>query len=272
MNKTKDRICEICSKGFTVKYPSYDTKTCSKECKNIIASIISKKQFTDENNRIKARENAIKQHSNPELRKKLLEGVALRNKRWQEQGFHPRKGKILSKETRNKISSSNIGKNKGKSWDEILGKEYAEIRRLQNSEHMAKTNEILLKKRISKTEKYVLDSLQKLNFKNNIKVGKYTADFINTDTNVIIEIHGNYWHCNPSLYEPEFFNRSLNMFSRDKWLYDINRTEYLENKGYKVYIIWENKVKEFIETLNTCSIEETLENYTFEKSYKSISL
>ncbi len=268
MNNLKNRICEICKIEFTVKYASYKTKTCSKECKNKLASTITKKQFSDENNREIARKNAIIQHNNEEMKKHLLEGIKARDEKWKKEGYHPRKGKTFTEESKDKISYSNKGKTKGKTWEEILGKDKADIRRTQNSEYMAKTNEILLKERRSKLEEQVLNKLEEFGFKNNIRVCKYTADFFNDINKQIIEIHGDYWHCNPSLYEPNFFNKNLNMTSKEKWEYDINRNKYLENKGYKVYVIWENQLTKFIEKLNSCSsIEDILEDYTNQKAY-----
>jgi very-short-patch-repair endonuclease len=272
MNNSRNRICEICKIDFIVKYPSYKTKTCSKECKNKLASSITKKQFLDENNREIARQNAIIQHNNKDLKQRLLDGVKLRDEKWKEKDYHPRKGKTFTEESKEKISSSNKGKNKGKTWEEILGKEQAEIRRTQNSEYMAKTNEILLKERRSNLEEQVLNKLEEFGFKNNIRVGKYTADFFNDTNNKIIEIHGDYWHCNPSLYNSDFFNKSINMTSKEKWEYDINRNKYLENKGYEVYVIWEKQLQGFIEKITSCnSIEDILDEYTNKKAYSFLN-
>lgn len=65
--------------------------------------------------------------------------------------------------------------------------------------------------------------------------------------NKIIEYNGDYWHCNPLIYESEFFNKSIKMTAGEKWRKDDKKIKYAESQGYDVLVVWEtdyNKDKE----------------------------
>ena len=108
---------------------------------------------------------------------------------------------------------------------------------------MAKTNSILLKKRTSNLEKQFLIELKQKGYKSNKQISKYTVDYVNEKTKHIIEINGDYWHCNPQLFKPDYYNSSIGMTASEKWKYDDERKRYLENLGYRIKILWETDLK-----------------------------
>jgi very-short-patch-repair endonuclease len=108
---------------------------------------------------------------------------------------------------------------------------------------MAETNSRLLKNRTSKLEKEFLIELKTKGYISNKQISKYTVDYVNESTKHIIEINGDYWHCNPKLYKADYYNSSIGMSAAEKWKYDIERKIYLENLGYTVTIIWESDYK-----------------------------
>lgn len=55
----------------------------------------------------------------------------------------------------------------------------------------------------------------------------------------IIEFNGDYWHCNPSLYKSDFFNKSIGKYAKDIWEKDENKRLCAINNGYKILTIWE---------------------------------
>ena len=64
------------------------------------------------------------------------------------------------------------------------------------------------------------------------------------DNYLVIEFFGNYWHANPKFYkETDIIHHNLT--ARDIWNSDKNRISVLENNGYKVVIIWEDKWKNY---------------------------
>ena len=74
----------------------------------------------------------------------------------------------------------------------------------------------------------------------------------------VIELYGDYWHMNPSIYSSEFYNRSTHLFAHEKWNTDIERENAIINSGKKLKIVWETEyhanpekvLKECVEFLN----------------------
>ncbi len=58
--------------------------------------------------------------------------------------------------------------------------------------------------------------------------------------NNVIEFYGDYFHCNPVLYEGNFYNPYVKLFASDKWIEDKKRIDIIRECGYNVYIVWEN--------------------------------
>ena len=59
----------------------------------------------------------------------------------------------------------------------------------------------------------------------------------------LIEFNGDYWHCNPLIYDGNFYNKSKKMKAFDIWEYDKNKKECAEKHGYKILYIWESEYK-----------------------------
>lgn len=61
--------------------------------------------------------------------------------------------------------------------------------------------------------------------------------------NTIIEIYGDYWHCNPEIYNEFYYHKQIKKTSKEIWEHDKERINILKNEGYKVIIIWEKDWK-----------------------------
>jgi very-short-patch-repair endonuclease len=96
---------------------------------------------------------------------------------------------------------------------------------------------------ISKNEKEILKHLESILPQIEIQkvIGNYVCDFANKQN--IVEYYGDYWHCNPKIYDKQFFNKPKNKFAYEIHEYDNNRKQFLEKSGYKVKIVWENDYK-----------------------------
>lgn len=57
--------------------------------------------------------------------------------------------------------------------------------------------------------------------------------------NKIIEFYGDYWHCNPTIWKPDDFQKTLGIIAKERWETDRIRQNKLEALGYKVKIVWE---------------------------------
>jgi very-short-patch-repair endonuclease len=235
--------CEICKKEFIPKNLKRPTRTCSKECKNKLASLNTISQFSNPAAREIQRKKSLEQKKDSNYQAKVADSMTKRTQRWTEQG-HPRLGMNQPESAKQAIGKANRGRFKGKTWDEIYGKEVADRRRIENSLAMAAKNEILLKEKRSSLEEKLLPCLP--NYKNNIRVGKYNVDFINEAKKHIIEVYGDYWHCNPEIYPDDFIQHHLGKSAKEIRLRDLNRQKVLESQGYTVTVVWESNLTEFI--------------------------
>lgn len=238
--------CEICEKEFVAKNEKRPPRTCSKECKNELARRITINQFSDPAAREVQRQKSLEQKKNPEYQRKVKRAMAARIKRWEKEG-HPRLGVKHPAAAKEKIGQANKGRFKGKTWDEIYGREVAERRKRENSLSMSKKNEVLLKERRSSLENRVLPYLK--DYDNNIQISYYNVDFLNKETKHIIEIHGDYWHCNPAIYPDDFVHPYFKMTAKERRNLDEQRKQYLELLGYTVTVVWESDLDKFIEEL-----------------------
>lgn len=233
--------CEICASDFVPRNKYRSPRTCSKECKNQLASRITAKQFSDPKAVEHHRQASLAQKKDPEYWKKFNKSIRDRDLRWREQG-HPREGSTHTLETKKRIGQANTGRFKGKTWEEMYGEKVAKRRRLENSLAMCRINEELLVDKKSNYENLIYEYIEPLGFVRNKQVGKFNVDFLNEKTKTIIEFNGDYWHMNPEIYEEDFVNTVTKICAKDKWKLDRERRKELERLGYNVIVWWENKL------------------------------
>lgn len=111
--------------------------------------------------------------------------------------------------------------------------------------------------RVSKLELKIKEQLLDLGFKHSSEhktyINRKLSDFLNVETKSIIEIYGDYWHCNPKIEpykDPDWYHSRLKMCSSDKWLVDYLRVEVLKSEGYYVKVFWEFDIKKFNFNIN----------------------
>jgi hypothetical protein len=75
--------------------------------------------------------------------------------------------------------------------------------------------------------------------------------------NKIVDYFGSYWHCNPQMYNADYFHIQKNKSAYDIWKYDELRGAVLCENGYELLVVWdtdfnkgieyvENKIKRFL--------------------------
>ena len=73
----------------------------------------------------------------------------------------------------------------------------------------------------------------------------YLIDFTIPIIHYCIEFNGDYWHCNPKLYEEDetisFHGESF--FVKDIWEKDERKIDFIRSQGFECDIIWENDYK-----------------------------
>jgi hypothetical protein len=69
----------------------------------------------------------------------------------------------------------------------------------------------------------------------------YNPDFINKKLKIFIEFNGDYWHCNPTFFDENYFNTQKMMTAKEVWGKDLNRKKAIEKiTNCQGLIVWEN--------------------------------
>lgn len=98
---------------------------------------------------------------------------------------------------------------------------------------------------VSKSETNLLEIIKK---NNNTTIGSYCVDkficdiFIK-DKNLVVEFNGDYWHCNPNKYKPDYFHKHKKKTAQQIWEDDSLRIENIKKLGYNLIVVWESDIK-----------------------------
>lgn len=76
-----------------------------------------------------------------------------------------------------------------------------------------------------------------------IKSTRWKADGYCESTNTIYEYHGDFWHGNPNVYDPEFFNSVSKRKMKTLYANTLAREQKILELGYNLEIIWESDWK-----------------------------
>jgi len=68
-------------------------------------------------------------------------------------------------------------------------------------------------------------------------------DYVDILRKKCIEFNGDFWHCNPTSFDTEYLHRIKNKKAKEIWKNDANKISLIEEKGYKILIIWESEYK-----------------------------
>lgn len=61
---------------------------------------------------------------------------------------------------------------------------------------------------------------------------------------MVVELYGDYWHCNPEKYKEDYYHSQLHMTARAKWEQDSLRLEKITELGYNTQIVWEKSIRD----------------------------
>ena len=72
----------------------------------------------------------------------------------------------------------------------------------------------------------------------------YFFDFYIPELKFVIELNGDYWHCNPNKYASDYVHELRNMTANEIWEYDKHKNSAIsEDMGYNLEVIWESDIK-----------------------------
>ncbi len=134
-----------------------------------------------------------------------------------------------------------------------------------------------IRSRNTKPELIVRRALHKLGYRYrvNSKIGKIKPDIVLRKHQVVIFVHGCYWHqhkgCKLSYSDRNYSDKWLKKFSDNK-ARDKRVTEQLLEQGWRIAVIWECVTRETDELGKVISMLNKWirlkNNYYFESSYK----
>lgn len=75
------------------------------------------------------------------------------------------------------------------------------------------------------------------------RIGRYTLDWYDPDSNTAIEFNGDYWHANPKYYKPDWVHPIKKCTAKELWEHDKQKYDYLTSLGITVYVVWESDVQ-----------------------------
>jgi len=164
-------------------------------------------------------------------------------------GFY---GKTHSQKTREHLSKIH----KIRYLNDPSLKEKSRIQAIKNLENNIFYKKTSIEKKI---ENIIKEYQKKYNFDykyNKILHRKYQYDFI-LGEDILLEIHGDYWHANPIFYgqnKKELTSRQKYKVEKDK-----EKKDYAHKYGYKIYYFWENNINHNIEDIKE-KIEGIIKN------------
>lgn len=148
--------------------------------------------------------------------------------------------------------------NKSKIPQNLLSKSYSDI----SQELFNEIDNILLNKLNKQYTTYFAIKNNEYIIYNKEKHKYYCLDYYIEELNLCIEFNGDYWHCNPNLYNKDdtvsINNKKYNVV--DIWMKDKYRIDYLlENYQIQTIVVWES---DYLENKQTC-IDNIINNLLY---------
>jgi G:T-mismatch repair DNA endonuclease (very short patch repair protein) len=145
---------------------------------------------------------------------------------------------------------------------------YSNLSEIDKIEYNSKKCKEFVEISSSKLESFIAEKLTLLEipYTSQFWVNQRSYDFRISNTNLLIEVNGDFWHANPIIYEA---NDIMNFpggtqTAKEKWENDISKIKNAEKYGYTVLTIWENDIsvnKEIIESwLSDRIVDHVIEN------------
>lgn len=170
--------------------------------------------------------------------------------------FYGRKHTYKSK---NQISKSRknkgVGENNSMSNPEHRKKASENLKKRWDNgelEHVRKFMSDLMKKTIkegkikstikSKDESIIKNMIEQMGYEviHSYRIETKICDLYIPELNLIIEYNGDYWHCNPKKYHPNYYNRKKSKYAWELWEYDNSKVDLIRNLNYNLEIVWES--------------------------------
>ena len=174
-------------------------------------------------------------------------------KKWREENGGPMKGRKMSDESRQlmKEAKKRFYARGGKVW--IAGRKHTEETKMKCSEG---TKRMWITGKFDKGKGCWRSKLETLiystfsQFINDVQHSwrlstperTYVYDICIPSHRLLIEVNGDYWHMNPTLYAPDFVG-AQGILAKEKWELDACKADMASKAGYNVITLWESDIK-----------------------------
>lgn len=242
----KTATCKVCQNGFDYHYRTDrgPREFCGRSC----ASKYHIQQGTFDAWRLRSNE--------PAGEKKNCLNPGCKNVVYLEPRYkNTKKGKVCSFECEKAYFSQLYKGDKNPSYGRKMSDE-SKIKQMSTlqTHYPGILNAFSLAKKRTKTKPqiaiydYVRNKYPYLNFEieKRLNEGKkeFYGDIVSFDKKLLIEFNGDYWHCNPSKYDSNFFHQVKKLHASEIWRNDEKRLETLASFGYTILVIWESQLKD----------------------------
>lgn len=98
---------------------------------------------------------------------------------------------------------------------------------------------------ISKGQQELFDELYKLDneFILEHQINAYKIDIFNERLKLCIEFNGDAFHCNPKLYDKNYYSTLIKMTAGEKWKADRMKYNFLIRQNCSIFVVWETEWK-----------------------------
>jgi len=92
----------------------------------------------------------------------------------------------------------------------------------------------------SKLEMKVFDEISsRYKCRHSYRVLGRVYDIFIEELNLLIEVNGDYWHLNPSIYEADHYDKHRGVEASEIWERDSAKLELAKSRGYNIDVIWQ---------------------------------
>jgi very-short-patch-repair endonuclease len=159
-----------------------------------------------------------------------------------------------SEETKQKISKGGTGVSRPKAEGFGIGRKHSQITKDKMSETAIQRVLITDQNHTSKLEKTFANILDILDIKYQqffyAKDIKAFYDFYIPEHNLIIEVDGDFWHCNPTKFPEATYETQKRNLVKDKI-----KSQWAIDNGYKLLRFWENDINNNIKQVKKILLE-----------------
>lgn len=91
-------------------------------------------------------------------------------------------------------------------------------------------------------ERQVLSWIQeeKFEIETQFHIGNFLYDCHIKNSNILVEVNGDYWHCNPNVYR----DGPINDMQKSHIRRDFAKKDFAKRQGYYLITVWEKRIKE----------------------------